>query len=128
MTLSDLLANNPVLYMSLHNCVNLSIGPLSNVFSISATIKSVSVALLFVNFLMACFTSVDVIEGPLSSLISGLITLSLAYSYPMYAIQTFTSASFLKHNHVVMFVHDPRCLGSLSTIRYPPELYMHLPC
>ena len=55
----------PVLYISLYNCVNFSIGPSYNAFSISAAIKSVPVALLFFNFLMARFTSVDVIEGPL---------------------------------------------------------------
>ena len=77
--------------------------------------------------LMACFTCVDVNEGLLSSLISGLVTLSSAYSCPMYSIKMLYSASFFK-THVVMFVHDPRCLGSLSTIRYPPHLFMHLPC
>ena len=87
----------PVLYISLHNCVNFPSGPSSNAFSISAAIKSVPVALLFFNLLMACFTSVNVIEGPLSSSMSGLVTLSSAYSSPMYSIQTFTSASFSKH-------------------------------
>ena len=66
--------------MSLHNCVNCSISPSSNAFNIPAAIRYVSVALLFFNFLMACFTSVDVIEGPLSSLISGLVSLSSAYN------------------------------------------------
>ena len=56
-----------MLYISLYNCVNFPSGPSSNAFSISAAIKSVPVALLVFNFLMACFTSVDVIEGPLSS-------------------------------------------------------------
>ena len=71
----------PVLYISLYNCVNFPIGPSSNAFSISAAIKFVPVALvalLFFIFLMACFTSVDVMEGPLSSLVSGLVTLSSA--------------------------------------------------
>ena len=69
----------PVLYISLHNCVNFSFGPSYNAFSISAAVKSsCASALLFFNFLMTCFTSVDVIEGPLSSLISGLVTMSSA--------------------------------------------------
>ena len=97
MTLSDILANILCCIFHLHNCVNFSIGPSSNAFSISAAIKSVPVALLFFNFLMACFTSADVIEGPLSSLIYGIVTLSSAYSSPMYSVQTFTSASFSKH-------------------------------
>ena len=87
----------PVLYMSLHNCVNFPSGPSSNVCSISAAIKSVPVALLFFNCLMACFTYVDVIEGQPSSLISGRVTLSSAYNSPMYTIQTFTGAYFSKH-------------------------------
>ena len=66
----------PVLYISLHNCVNFPSGPSTNAFSISAAIKSVPVALLFFNLLMACFTYVNVIEGPLSSSMSGHVTLS----------------------------------------------------
>ena len=68
----------PVLYISLHYCISLLIGPSSNAFSISAAIKSVPVALLVFYLLMACFISVDVIDGPLSSIISGLVTLSSA--------------------------------------------------
>ena len=37
----------------------------------------------------------------------------------MYSIQIITSAFFLNH---VMFVHGPRCLGSISTIRDPSDL------
>ena len=109
----------PVLYMSL-------IFQLVHHLTLSASLPRSRLRQLFC-CLMACFTCVDVNDGLLASLISGLVTLSSAYSCPMYSIEMLDSASFFK-THVVMFVHDPRCLGSLSTIRYLPHLFMHLPC
>ena len=72
--------------------VNYSISPPFIAFSIFAPIKSVPDTLFVFNFLIACLTSVDVIWGPLSSLISGRVTLS--YSYPIYSVHMFTRSSF----------------------------------
>ena len=107
--------------MSLRKFVGFSIGPSSNAFSGD----QVCASCVFCGTFHLCRFNL----GPLLSLISGLVILLSPYRSHMYAVHMFMCTSLKKkHNCIVMFVHDPYCAGRPSTMRYTPDLFVHLPC